>query len=175
MKTLIAILLFFGFTMSSYSQEPAVKDEGSMELNKLPEVVIHKAEKDFSDYIRHDNPDEDVRKVQDEFIAYNIGKDYLGHDEYLLVLKRKIGSLIATYNENGKLTRVVENYKDVSLPMNVKIAIYKSYPQWLVIDDKLTYVQSEGKILKNEYNLKIKKDKKVKTLVVNPNGDIIKE
>jgi hypothetical protein len=39
----------------------------------------------------------------------------------------------------------------------------------------MLYSQSEGKILKNEYNLKIKKDKEVKTLVVNPNGEILKE
>jgi hypothetical protein len=59
--------------------------------------------------------------------------------------------------------------------MNVMVSVYKAYPEWTIFNDKMLYSQSEGKILKNEYNLKIKKDKEVKTLVVNPNGEILKE
>ena len=174
MKRVMVILLLFGFTVSSFSQEKPVKDEGSMEITNLPEIVIIKAEKDFSGYIHHDNPDADVRKIQDEFTAYNIGTDYEGYGEYLVIMKMKKGSLVATYNENGKLTRVVENYKNISLPSNVLASVYRSFPQWTLDNSKLDLYQANGDLLINQYNLKIKKDKEFKTVLVNPNGDILK-
>jgi hypothetical protein len=39
----------------------------------------------------------------------------------------KGGSLSATYDENGKLIRVVEEYKDIKLP-SCYIPVYKAYP-----------------------------------------------
>jgi hypothetical protein len=51
-----------------------------------------------------------LRALQDSFIAYDLGVNYEGYDTYL-VYGNKGGSLSATYNENGKLISVVENYK----------------------------------------------------------------
>ncbi|WP_418264390.1 hypothetical protein [Flavobacterium faecale] len=174
MKSLIVILMAFGFAITSFSQEKPLEEEGNMEITKLPEIVINKAEKDFSIYIHEHNADKNVRAIQEKFIAYDIGKDYEGFDEYLVIMKLKRGSLTAVYNENGKLIRVVENYKNVRLPFNVVISVFKAFPQWTIQNDKLYYEQAEGDMLKNEYKIKIKKDKEVKRLVVHPNGDILK-
>ncbi|MES2239550.1 MAG: hypothetical protein V4497_04755 [Bacteroidota bacterium] len=174
MKSLITILLFFGFVYVSYSQDKPLKEDGNMEINKLPEIVINKAEKDFSIYIHDNNPDESVKKIEEKFVAYDIGKDYDGFEEYLLVMRLKKGSLSATYNEKGKLVHVVENYKNVIPPHKVMVSIYKAYPEWRVISDKLLYKQSDGNITENYYSLRIKKDKEIKKLIVRPNGEILK-
>lgn len=174
MKSLIIILLFFGFASTSYSQDEPLKEDGDLEINKLPEIVINKAEKDFSVYIRDNNPDESVKKIQDKFVAYKIGKDYEGFEEYLLVMRLKKGSLTATYNEKGKLTHVVESYRDVVPPRTVMLSVHKAFPDWRIISDKLLYKQSDGNITENQYHLKIKKDKEVKKLIVRPNGEILK-
>jgi hypothetical protein len=49
--------------------------------------------------------------LQDSFIAYDLGVNYEGYDTYLVYMEIKGGSFVATYNENGKLISVVENYK----------------------------------------------------------------
>lgn len=174
MKSLIIILLFFGFAYTSYSQEEPPKEDGELDINKLPEIVISRAEKDFSVYIHDNNPDGSVRKIQEKFVAYQVGKDYQGFDEYLLVMRLKRGSLAATYNEKGKLTHVVENYRDVIPPYKVMLSVHKAFPQWRIISNKLLYEQSDGKIAENQYSLRIKKDKEIKKLKVRPNGEIIK-
>ncbi|RVT80054.1 hypothetical protein EOD40_02785 [Flavobacterium sufflavum] len=174
MKSLIIILLFFGFAYTSYSQDEPLKEDGNLEINKLPEIVISKAEKDFSTYIHDNNPDGSVRKIQEKFVAYQVGKDYEGFEEYLLVMKLKKGSLAATYNEKGKLTHVVENYRDVIPPYRVMLSVHKAFPQWRIISDKLLYKQSNGNITENHYSLRIKKDKEIKKLLVRPDGEIIK-
>jgi hypothetical protein len=176
MKSFIIILLFLGFITSSYSQDKKSSDseEESLKSEQLPEVVIRSAGKDFSVYLTDKNPDASVRGLEEEFISYNLGKDYEGFDTYLVTMETKNGSLAATYNGNGKLTRVVENYKNVQLPSKVIYSIYKEFPGWQIINDKFLYTQEDGDIIKKQYHLKIKKNNEVRKLVVHPNGEILK-
>jgi len=174
MKTFIVILLFLGFAVSSYSQKKTEKQEGKMDVINLPEIVIKKAGADFSVYIPDDNPDQNVRRLEEKFVAYDLGKDYEGAENYLLTMDTKNGSLAATYDENGKLIRVVENYKNVILPSAVIYSIYKNFPDWTIVNDKFLYTQTEGDIIKKQYNVKIKKNKDVRKLVVRPDGEIVK-
>lgn len=174
MKTFIVILLFVGFAASSYSQKKTEKEEGKMDIINLPEIVIKKAGADFSVYVPDDNPDPKVRRLEEKFVAYDLGKDYEGNETYLVTMEVKNGSLAATYNENGKLIRVVENYKNVVLPSNVIYSIYKNFPDWMIVNDKFLYTQTEGDIVKKQYNVKIKKNDDVRKLVVRPDGEIIK-
>jgi hypothetical protein len=174
MKTFIVILLFVGFAASSYSQKKTEKEEGKMDIINLPEIVIKKAGADFSVYVPDDNPDSKVRRLEEKFVAYDLGKDYEGNETYLVTMEVKNGSLAATYNENGKLIRVVENYKNVVLPSKVIYSIYKNFPDWMIVNDKFLYTQTEGDIVKKQYNVKIKKNDDVRKLVVRPDGEIIK-
>ena len=174
MKTFIVILLFLGFAASTYSQKKTEKEQGKMDIINLPEIVIKKAGADFSVYIPDDNPDPNVRRLEEKFIAYDLGKDYEGNEEYLLTMETKKGTIAATYNENGKLIRVVENYKNVILPSAVIYSIYKNFPGWTIVNDKFLYTQTEGDIVKKQYNVKIKKNKEVHKLVVHPDGEIVK-
>ena len=72
------------------------------------------------------------------------------------------------------MTSVVEDYKNIKLPTAVIYSVYKNFPGWQIVNDKYLYTQEEGDVIKKEYNLKIKKDKDVRKLTVNPNGDILK-
>ena len=174
MKSFIIFLLFFGFLNSSYSQKKPPKEGGKMDVISLPEIVIKKAGADFSVYIPDKNPDSNIKRVEEKFIAYDLGKDNEGYDEYLLVMQIKKGTLAATYDEKGKLIRVVENYKNVLLPSQVIYSVYKKFPGWTIVNDKFLYTQEEGDIIKKQYNLKIKKNKDVRRLTVRPNGEIVK-
>jgi hypothetical protein len=172
MKAYIIILLFLGATTISYSQE---KNAGRMSMENLPAVVIKSAGDDFSVYLPDRNADSKVRALQDSFIAYDLGKNYEGYETYLVYMEVKGGTLTATYNENGKLIRVVENYKDVVLPSKLIYEIYKKFPGWEIVNDKYLYSQEDGDILKKQYNIKIKKGKESRKLKVQPDGELIAE
>ena len=176
MKSIIIILFFLGYTAASHSQEEKSSDidEESLKLEQLPAVVIRSAGKDFSVYLTDKNPDASVRVMQEQFISYNLGKDYEGFDSYLVTMETKNGSLAATYNANGKLTRVVENYINVRLPSKVIYSIYKEFPGWEIINDKFLFSQEDGDVIKKQYDLKIKKNNATRKLVVHANGEILK-
>lgn len=171
MKAFIYVtLLFIGLTNLSYSQE---KNPGSMSMENLPAVVIKSAGDDFSVYLPDRNADPKVRALEDNFIAYDLGINYEGYETYLVYMEVKGGTLSATYNENGKLLRVIENYKDLILPSKVIYEIYKKFAGWEIVNDKYVYSQNEGDIIKKQYNLKIKKGNESRKLTVHPNGEII--
>jgi hypothetical protein len=170
MKSLIIIILL-SFSFTALAQ---VTEKGKIKIEELPGVVIKRVGTDFSVYVPDNNPDQRVKIVEEKFIAYDLGKDAEGAEEYLVVMEVKNGSLSATYNENGKLIRVVEEFKNVRLPSDVIYSIYRTYPGWTIVNDKFLYTQEEGDIIKKQYNVKIKKDKEIIKLVVHPNGEIIK-
>lgn len=174
MKTFIVVLLFLGFVGSSYSQKKTEKEEGKMDIINLPEIVIKRAGADFSVYVPDENPDQNVKRLEEKFIAYDLGKNYQGNEEFLLTMETKKGTLAATYNEKGKLIRVVENYKNVILPSQVIYSIYKNFPEWTIVNDKFLYTQTDGDIVKKQYNVKIKKNDDIRKLVVRPDGEIVK-
>lgn len=169
MKSTSIILLVLALTATSYAQE-----KGQIKATELPGVVIKRVGKDFSIYLPDNNPDQRIRAIEEKFIAYDLGKENEGYEEYLLVMKGKNGELAATYDENGKLTRVVENYKNVILPTQVIYSIYRTYPKWTIVNDKFLYTQEAGDVVKKQYNVKIKKDKEVKRIVVKSDGEILK-
>lgn len=168
MKSIILLLVFLAIPTINYSQ-----DQGKVKIEELPEVIIKKAGKDFSVFLPSNSPDQRVKAVEDKFIAYDLGKDAEGAEEYLLIMSVKNGSLAATYDETGKLIRVVENFKNVRLPNEVIYSIYRTYPGWTLVNDKFLYTQEKGDVTKKQYNVKIKKDKDVVKLVVKPNGEIV--
>ncbi|WP_367754801.1 hypothetical protein [Flavobacterium sp. WC2430] len=175
MKAYIIAMFAFGITSLSYSQDIMNDDteDVSYKVENLPAVVIKSAGTDFSVYLPDRNPDNTIRKLEDKFIAYDLGKDYEGYETYLVVMEVKDGSLAATYNEKGKLIRVVENYKNVKLPSKVIFSVYKNYPGWQIVNDKYLYSQKEGDIQKKQYHLKIKKGNETRKLTVHPDGKII--
>ena len=169
MKSTSIILLLFVLTATSYAQE-----KGQIKATELPGVVIKRVGKDFSIYLPDNNPDQRVRAIEEKFVTYDLGKENEGYEEYLLVMKGKNGELAATYDENGKLTRIVENYKNVILPTQVIYSIYRAYPKWTIVNDKFLYTQEAGDVIKKQYNVKIKKDKEVKRIVIKSDGEILK-
>lgn len=175
MKSIICLLAIVGFTLTGYSQDKTYQSEESMSLKKLPEIVIKRAGNDFSVYLpEFENQDAKIKQLQESFIAYDLGKDYEGYENYLVTMKVKDGSLVATYNEKGKLTRVVEKYENVKLPMDVIYGVYKTYPGWKISNDKYLYSQEDGDITQKQYNLKLTKDKETKKIVVNSKGEVLK-
>jgi hypothetical protein len=79
-----------------------------LRVQDLPAVVIKSVGDDFQCISRHADPK--VRTLEDSFIAYDLGKNYEGYETYLVYMEIKGGSL-STYNENGKLIRVIENIR----------------------------------------------------------------
>lgn len=177
MKKIIMVLLFSGFVTSSYAQpnerNGSGPNPGSYETEEVPELITKNAGMDLSVYRPDKNPDYRVRVLQRKFFDYDPGTRSKGTEPYTVTVKMENGSLAATYNGDGKLTRVTENYKNVKLPNAVVHTILKTYPEWSIVADTFVYTQEEGNIIKKQYRVKIKKEHQVRHLSMHPNGEIV--
>jgi hypothetical protein len=174
MKSIINLLLVVCLGSTCFAQEKTVTDQ-RVDISSLPEIIIKKAGDDFSVYVReNESGDPKVKQLQDAFIAYDLGKDYEGYENYLVTMETKDGSLVASYNETGKLTSVVEKYDDVKLPMPVIYSVYREFPGWRMVKDKYLYEQENGDVKKKQYNIKLTKaGEKTKKIVVSSKGEIL--
>lgn len=176
MKTIISLIAAFVLTTTTYAQVPENSQKSNEDLigTELPAVVIKKVGEDFSMYLPEtENTDSKINYIQNTFIAYDLGKDLEGYDDYLVTLKIKDAVLIATYNEKGKLINVVEKYKNVKLPKAVLDRIAKQYPDWTIKDDKYSYSQADGNITEKHYLVILKKDNKTKKVTFNSKGELV--
>ena len=166
-----------GLYTSIYGQSlNSTPSDARVDIEELPAVVIRNVGNDFSVYLPARKPevvDPRVKLLENQFISYNLGKDYEGYDSYLVIMETEKGILTATYNEKGILKSVIEKYENSALPSTIMYSVYKNYPGWTIVDDKFEYHQEKGDITKKDYTLKIKKGSDKKTLVFNPNGDIV--
>lgn len=179
MKSIINLLVVLAITSTTYAQNNEEVNTANLkknETNTLPAVVIKRVGEDFSIYIPEiESPDSKIKMIQKEFIAYDLGKDAEGYDEFLVMLTIKDGSLVARYNEKGKLMSVIEKYNNVRMPNDVVLNILKQYPGWKIVKDRYSYSQKDGTIIKKQYDVILEKDNKVKQVVYNSNDGLIIE
>ncbi|WNM19434.1 hypothetical protein [Flavobacterium capsici] len=177
MKSIISVLVVLAFAIPTFSQETNYtgKFDDTSKNIKLPAVVIKKVGEDFSVYLPEiENQDSKINYIQNTFIAYDLGKDLEGYDNFLVYMDIKDASLVATYNEKGKLIKVVEKYDNVRLPNIVLNKILKEYPNWRIIKDRYSYSQEEGDVTKKHYDVLLEKNNQVQKIVIASNGEFIK-
>jgi len=173
MKTVCVYLLVLGMIFPILAQEN-LYDE-LYESGELPAVVLKKAGEEFSVYYPdNSNPDSRVLALEKTFISYKLKAEEGKLESYLLLFELEDGFLSASFNEKGKLISVVEKFKNVRLPELVRKSLAKKFPEWSLVKDKFLYVQKNGTVKIKEYKIIMKKNNKIRRVVVNEDGVIIR-
>ena len=165
-------LLIMGLIFPVLAQEK--KYDELYESGELPAVVLKKAGEEFSVYYPDNkNPDSRVLALENSFITYNIDKEFDGTESYYILFEVEDGVLAATFDEKGKLLSVVERFKNVRIPENVRLNLAKKFPEWSLKSDKFVYIQKSGEVKRKRYKIIMKKNKKLRRIVVNEHGEIL--
>lgn len=69
---------------------------------------------------------------------------------------------------------MVEKFENARLPEKIRIKLASEYPDWNLLKDKFLYIQKNGEVKRKEYKIIMKKENKVKRIVVDENGTIIR-
>ncbi|MGB0897300.1 MAG: hypothetical protein ACPGU9_00705 [Flavobacteriaceae bacterium] len=172
MKTICMYLLVLGLVCPAFAQEKNYEE--LYESGKLPAVVLKKAGEEFSVYYPDNkNPDSRVLALENSFISYTIDKDFNGTESYYILFEVKDGVLAANFDENGKLLSVVERFKNVRIPEKVRQSLALKFPEWSMKSDKFVYVQKKGEVKRKHYKIIMKKNNKLRRIVVNEHGELL--
>lgn len=173
MKTLCKYLLILGLIVPVFAQENDFDE--LYESGVLPAVVLKKAGENFSVYYPDNkNPDSRVLALESSFISYDLDGKIDGLEAYYILFEVEDGMLAATFDEKGKLLSVVERFKNVKIPENIRTRLAEKFPQWSLISDKFVYVQKTGEVKRKHYKIIMRKNNKLRRIVVNEHGEIIR-
>ena len=137
MKKLILGLLIFGLTSQVYSQ-----------VIELDEVVITATNYKYLNAVDNSEAAVPVKMLERKVAKFDLTKAdfYLDeYDFYNVSFFIPEGKILVAYDKNGQVLRTVEKFKDIKLPMDIRNAIEKRFPGWVVKKDVYRVTYNDGK------------------------------
>lgn len=160
MKKLILGLLIFGLTSQVYSQ-----------IVELDEVVITATNYKYLNAVDNTEAAVPVKMLERQVAKFDLKKAdfYLDeYDFYNVTFFIPEGKILVAYDKEGNVLRTVEKFKDIKLPMDIRTAIEKRFPGWVVKKDVYRVTYNDGKS-KRQYKVVLENGDK--TMRVKLDGD----
>ncbi len=158
MKKLILVLFVLGLTGQVFSQITKVEE--------LSEVVVTAVNYKYLNAIDSEEAAIPVKLLERKAAAYNIQESDVYDDEYdyyTVSFFIPDGKIVAAYDEEGKILRTIEKFKNIKLPLAVSQAVLERFPNWEIISDVYLVHYTDEKGANKVYKLTLKNgDKRMK-------------
>lgn len=159
-------VLSIGIDLQSFAQE----------VKTLPEIIVTPANYKYLQASGDTGTAQSVRMLQRRAATYNIKKSDFYEDDYegyFISFYIPEGKLLAVYDQEGKIIRTAERYKNVSLPKVVSAAVSKRFPGWKISQDLylVTYATEYGG--KKEYKILLENGDKRLRIKTNEKGEFL--
>ena len=111
-----------------------------------------------------------VKEIESEAFLYNIKNNnvYDNSEEatYRVIFKRKHGEIIAIYNNSGDILSKKGVFKNIRLPIDLRIKVSKTYPGWSFKSNTYYTHYIRNQELQEAYKIKITKKNRSKVLKI---------
>ncbi|MCK0114692.1 hypothetical protein [Gelidibacter sp. F63206] len=176
MKTLIIILLLVLGTTVSQAQHVTHLDEVKVVKTALKskfikgnnEIIIKIENANVLEFTK--NP---IAFMYNHFDVQNFISelDLDKFDRYVVTLKSKDGYMVAKFDSDGELLNTRQSFKNILLPYDMRIELYKSYKGWTMTKNKYN-ATTKGEILNKEiYRISFRKGNQKQNVKINSNND----
>ncbi|WP_297763034.1 nicotinate-nucleotide adenylyltransferase [uncultured Muriicola sp.] len=161
MKKVILGLLALGLTIPVFTQDVKVEE--------LSEVVIRPMNFKYLNATNSKTAAIPVKMLERAVASYDVTEADFYQDDfefYTVSFFIPDGKIVAEYDNDGKIIRTIEKFKNITLPNDVKTAVLKRFPNWTVTKDvyRVTYTEDNGAT--KVYKLMLKNgDKKMRVKV----------
>ena len=170
MKTIkfVCCLFVLSVAFETFAQEA--------EVVKLPEIEILASNYKYLSTVNNDIEAIPVKMLRSKVATFNIKDSDIyeeGNEEYIVSFTIPEGSILAAYDENGKVIRTVERFNNIRMLPAVAKSITATYPGWNVEKNiyRVTYHNTKG--INTIYKFKLKKDGNVIRVQTDEKGNFI--
>lgn len=145
-----------------------IMSESNNRIHKISSVETH-----YFNRVKPLNNSKIVRNLENEIANYDIKSNSIYDDSekatYQVSFKRKSAKAYVTFNNDGEILNSKETYKNVNLPLILRIKILKEHPAYTVSSNKvsISYYKFLGASI--SYKVIISKGKDKKCLKVDQN------
>jgi hypothetical protein len=173
MKTSILTLVLAGLAANSFSQD--VLYRSNINSKELPSVVMEAIKTDFPDFSVKYSTANRLEHLEKAVLANKNMADKNDYDEYEIGLYGKNNNeLMATYDKSGKLIGTMEKTKNITPPAEVRSALVKAYPGWIIEKDFYIAERGKGGKMKEQYKLLLTKNGTKMHVYTDADGNILK-
>lgn len=153
------------FTVESIAQEQV-----------LPEVTVLAKNYKYLKSVDSKTAAPPVVSLERKASAYNVQKsEYYedDYDSYFITFYLPEGYILAVYDQNGKLLRTAERFRNVQLPLAVSKAVVARHPSWKIIEDTYLVKYEDAQGANMVYKLVLEKGKKRIRVKTNEKGEFL--
>ncbi len=166
---LIAIsLVTLGYSQGNNSEPGEVELEG---------VTVSPFNLTYITTVKENSMPEYVYELESKAARYDIRESEVYDvdiEVYEVMFSQNNGSIMATYDKNGRILDSFEKFTDVTLPFNVRNKIFEKYPGWVIHKDAylVSYYRNEG-VVNKVCKVQLRKDGKRKNIKIDLDGNSI--
>lgn len=95
------------------------------------------------------------------------------YDLYNITFFIPEGKILAAYDQEGKLIRTAEKFKNINLPAAVKASILERFPEWTITKDIYLVSYQESKGATKRYKLKLENGDKALRVKLDEMGNFL--
>ncbi|NNF19906.1 MAG: hypothetical protein HKN61_09005 [Flavobacteriaceae bacterium] len=178
MKTTVYGLYLLGLTNLMFAQEtPSIGAKLPIGAVELAGVTVKPLNLTYVNAVQDDHTPEQVKALENEAARYNIREsEVFNHDfeAYEVVFEQSNGSIIATYDQKGKIISSLERFKNVALPYHIRNAVYNKYPGWSIARDiYLVTYYVDTPVIEKFYRLQLKNGNKKMLIRCDSSGKLL--
>lgn len=167
-KMLTIPVLIIGFNIHTFAQQT------------LPEVEVKVTATNYKylKSIKDTTAAEPVNLLQMRAASYDVKKSQFYEDEYdnyFISFYIPEGEILAVYDQNGKLLRTAEKYKNITIPKVVRNAVVERFPNWAIAETVYLVRYSDAEGGKLVYKLVLENGDKRLKVSANEKGEILKQ
>jgi hypothetical protein len=142
----------------------------------LPEVRMVALNYKYLKSVTDTNAAQPVKLLERMAATYDVKNSEFYEDEaegYFISFYIPAGQILAIYDQNGKLLRTAEKFKNVTVPQPVRDAVNQKYPRWAISQDVyvVNYTDSPGD--KKVYKLVLENGNKRIRVKTNEKGEFL--
>lgn len=171
MKTLVIFLVLAFATAAGNAQELIELQEARVNYNPLSssatkvgnafsytvvETYRGEFEKDPLGFVKKHF---DIQQIINEFADNN-------YSSYEISFKSRKGSLLAEYDQNGKLVSTSQKFKNIALPNIICHQLFREHKGWAMVDNAHIAKSRNGKIKQNYYRITMQNGNKKRNVKI---------
>ena len=142
----------------------------------LPEVTVKAVKYKYLNAVDQKDVAQPVKLLERRAADYDVKSSEFyeeDYDTYFVSFYLPEGQVLAAYDKDGKLLHTAEKYKDVALPVAVRDAVAKRFPQWRITQDVylVNYFEESG--ARKTYKITLQNGDKRLKIKTNEKGEFL--
>ncbi len=176
MKTLV---LFFVSVFAIYTITAQQHDLAFLNTDEVHSIIesanaldkrsaIKTTNADYLTMVDLEQPSLEVRTLEHEIANFDLQQHAIFDDSeeatYQIVFNKRHANAVVTYRYTGEILEAKETYKNIKLPLRLRVKITKEHPGWAFKSNVLTINYRKGKPVLRTYRAVITDGKRSKKL-----------